>query len=303
MGIDGGGTSVRVVITTSDLTIAGESRGETVNPSVVGRDVAASRIHNAIHAALDQARLTPDAIASVGIGVAGAGAAHSADWLHEVIHAVLPYARVVPSADYEIALTGAQGERRGLLVLAGTGSLTYGVNAAGESALVGGWGYWLGDEGSGYWLGLEAIRAAIYASDGRDLDTTLLSTVLETLNLAAIRDLVPWLYRAEQPRQPEIAAFAPAVLDAAGKGDSVAQTIVTRAADALAAQADAVRRQLHDESLPIAFTGGLLSTANRLSDALCARLHLTELPIPRYPPVVGAAILARTALNRADSKN
>ena len=157
MGIDGGGSTVRVVIVTPDLTICGQSEGPTVNPGVVGSENAANTIRQAMRTALKSANLTADQIAAVGIGVAGAAAYHSADWLRAVVGAVTPQARIVPSADFEIALVGALGQREGVLVLAGTGSLAYGVNAAGETALVGGWGYLLDDAGSGYWIGHPGI--------------------------------------------------------------------------------------------------------------------------------------------------
>lgn len=95
-------------------------------------------IQNAVRAALDAAGVSHERVAVVGIGVAGAAASHSAGWLREVVSGVTPGARVVPSADYEIALVGALGRRRGVLILAGTGSLAYGVNARGRSALAGG---------------------------------------------------------------------------------------------------------------------------------------------------------------------
>jgi hypothetical protein len=63
MGIDGGGSTIRVVIVTPDLTILGQSEGPAVNPSVVKRELAAARIQAAMRDALAAAKLTPDQIA------------------------------------------------------------------------------------------------------------------------------------------------------------------------------------------------------------------------------------------------
>src|SRR5690349_13591838 len=120
MGIDGGGSSIRAVITSLALDVRGEIRGETANPSVIGREQAAARIQNVIRATLENAALSAASIAGVGIGVAGAAASHSEAWLREVVAGVLPDSRIVASADYEIALVGAHGARKGVLVLAGT---------------------------------------------------------------------------------------------------------------------------------------------------------------------------------------
>ncbi len=294
MGIDGGGSTIRVVIAMPDLAVLGESQGPTANPSAIGAEAAAQVVQTAMHAALDAAGLRPDQIAAVGIGIAGAAARHSAAWLRATVAEVTPQAAIVPSADYEIALVGALGERRGVLVLAGTGSLAYGVNAAGETALVGGWGYLLDDQGSGYWIGLQGLQAVVQADDGRGPATTLTPTLLDALGLGKPLDLIPWLYRSETPRTREIAHLAPLVLDQAAACDPVAQQIVTQAVEELAGAAQTVMRRLKLEQPRWAFTGGLLTTANPVSEGLCRTLGLDRLPTPRYAPVIGAALLALT---------
>ena len=294
MGIDGGGSGVRAVIVTPSLELCGEGHSTTANPGVVGEAQAMQNIRAAMRAALQAADLPPDAVAAVGLGIAGASIYHynAADWLRQVVHGVLPSARVVPSSDFEIALVGALGQRQGLLVLAGTGSLAYGVNAAGEAALVGGWGYLLDDAGSGYWLGLRGLRAVVHADDGQGLPTALTERLLGALELKRPRDLVLWLYRAEKPRTREIAALAPLVLSAAAEGDHVAGKLVAEACDTLTRFAHVAMRRLALRRPPIAFAGGLLSAPNPLSECVCAALGLDELPQPRYTPAVGAALLA-----------
>ncbi len=57
-----------------------------------------------------------------------------------------------------------------------------------------------------------------------------------------------------------------------------------------------VQYRLQMEPLPIAFTGSLLSTPNPLSERLCALLALPAIPVTRYPPAVGVALLALNML-------
>ncbi len=300
IGIDGGGSTVRVVVTTPDLRIVGEGHGTTANPAIVGAEAAAGRIQDAVRAALASAGLDAGQIAAVGIGVAGAAAHHSADWLRCVVAGVTPDAQIVPSADFEIALVGALGERRGVLLLAGTGSLAYGVNAAGKTALVGGWGYLIDDAGSGYWIGKQALDAVARAGDGRGPETALTEILLTRFDLHKPLDLVPWLYHSGAARTREIAreiaACAPVVMDAADDGDAVAGAILDRACDELVLAAKTVIRHLQLADAGIAFAGGLLTHENRLSRAVCRTLALDGLPQPRYEPVMGAALLALFAL-------
>ncbi|MCA0452890.1 MAG: hypothetical protein LCI00_02815 [Chloroflexi bacterium] len=296
VGIDGGGSTVRVVVTGSDFTILGEATDTTANPNIVGREVALQTIQAAIQRAVAAANLTLEDISAVGIGVAGADSSHSEAWVRAVVQGVLPAAEVAPSSDHEIALVGAHGQRRGILVLAGTGSLASGVGASGEYVLVGGRGYLLGDEGSGYWMGMEAFKTVVRAYDGRAPETSLTALLLAHFNLPDVPAVIPWLYHSGISRNKEIAGFAGTVLQQAEQGDPVSTDIIRRAAEELALSVRALRHHFDMEALPIAFAGGLLTVENPLSLKLCQLLDLPDLPRPQYPPVIGAAILAFSKL-------
>ncbi len=294
MGIDGGGSNLRVAITTDDLTPIASSYGETANPSVIGREASASRIHVVIHEALKQAGLDYPAIAGVGIGIAGASVAHSESWLREILATTLPNVPAVPSSDVEIALVGSNGERQGLLLLAGTGSAVFGVNVAGQSLQVGGWGYLLGDEGSSYWIGMRVLQLLARAADGREsCPPEFASQILAALALKSEADLIPWLYRSDQPRTRDIAQLARIVIENASSGVEVAAQIVQAAASELALLCRTAILRLDMENPRIAFAGGLLDNDNFLSTYLCQLLGLYQRPIPLYPPVIGAALLAQ----------
>lgn len=289
IGIDGGGSSVRAVVTDRNFRVIGSATAGSANPNSAGRDAAATAIQSVIRAALDDAKLPARSIAAVGAGIAGTLTAR--EWVEQTIALVLPHARMVAVSDFEIALVGANGERRGVLILSGTGSVAFGINAAGETAQVGGWGYLLGDEGSGYWIGLQALQAVVQAADGRGDATALTDAILRALDLASPRDLIQWIYAPSRIR--EAAALAPLVL--AATDDAVAREIVARGVEELASLAQTVIRRLQIESPSYAFAGRLLSEANPLSVGVCAALGLDSLPVPKHPPVIGAAILALSA--------
>ncbi len=296
MGIDGGGSTVRAAVVNSDLQVCGASIGPTVNPNLVGHDASARAIQAAMREALAQAGLSADEIVGVGIGVAGAEMWYAEAWLREVIAAVFPAAYVVPSADHEIALVGAHGQHRGILVLAGTGSLACGVGQERRYHLVGAKGYLLGDEGSGYWIGLEGLRAVIRAADGRGRKTTLVEAMLGRLGLKVPDDLLSWLYQSGGSRTRDVAKLAGVVMEQAEGGDAVSREIVLRAAQELALAVRSVQFLLKREPLPIAFAGGLLTHDTPLSRGLCDLIGLTVAPQPRYTPVIGGAIMALEGL-------
>lgn len=295
MGIDGGGSTLRVVIVDDALTPLAEALRSTANPSVIGREASAVLIQEAMYEALTH---TTELVRAVGIGVAGASAAYAADWLTSTAQAVLPGAVVFPSSDNVIALVGAHGGLRDVMVLSGTGSVALAINARGEPVQTGGWGYLLGDEGSGYWLTLEALRACTRWHDGSAREAReIAQRVMSAFGFSRVTDLIPWVYRQPAPTR-ELAGHASLVLDAAAEGDACAQAIIQRGARALAAITRTAIERAQLKAPAIQFCGGLLTFDNPLSAALCAELNLPARPIPLHPPVIGAALLAKLQLNK-----
>jgi N-acetylglucosamine kinase-like BadF-type ATPase len=298
LGIDGGGSNLRAVLTTSDLTPLAEWQvARTSNPSSIGREAAAQLLQEAVSGVLFQAGVSPDAATAVGIGVAGADAAHSADWLAEVLRPVLPTAYLALSNDIEIALVGANGARLGMMLLAGTGSALYAINAAGDSRMFGGWGYLIGDDGGGYWMGREAIRHITDADDQHEAaafaDQPLVKHIFAATEVKTARDLIPWLYGVQPPRIRDVAALTSAIFAAHAEGDFTAQAIVQEAAQALYGYVCMAERRLTLSRETLAFGGGLLQSETPLQSAVCDLLGLSAPPAPKYPAVMGAALLAK----------
>lgn len=295
LGIDGGGSKLRITITDADFRPLASIEGPSASPSVIGHDEARLLIRHQIADAMRQARLQPQEIAAAAIGIAGASNLHSEDWLIETVQPALPDALIVPSSDLEIALVGSLGQRQGILLLAGTGSAVYGVAPGGRRLQIGGWGYLLGDEGSGYWIGSQLLRHIIARHDrGASCeDDALTRACLDALGLMEPRELIAWLYRSKEAPAPRVASLAELVLDA--DPSEWATTCVESAAGQLTRQVDRMRSRLDYESAPIAFAGGLLDNDNALSQRVTQRLGLPRRPIARHPPVIGAALLAAMA--------
>ena len=85
--------------------------------------------------------------------------------------------------DQVIALNGALSGEAGIALIAGTGSICFGKNEAGEYARSGGWGHLIGDEGSGYALGRDALAAVARAWDGWGEETLLTRLLAQKLEL------------------------------------------------------------------------------------------------------------------------
>ena len=194
--------------------------------------------------------------------------------------------RVRVISDAEAAFMGALGDRSGLLVLAGTGSIVLGRNRRGRWRRAGGLGPLLGDEGSAFWIGREWLRVKAPARN-----------FARARKLARSADVVA-----------RIAALAPEVLRRGRHDDRQARAIVRAAQDHLAALARRVARELRlPRPLPVSWAGSLLGDRAFRAGFWRALKHqgiTARAVVPARPPVVaahGLAIrLARGALRRPD---
>lgn len=291
IGIDGGGSNLRVVVTDEHMTELIRVRRGAVNPSAIGREQSAQLIQSAIQEALDI--LNINTVTGVGIGIAGASAVYAETWLCETIQTVLPNTFIAPASDNEIALVGGAGERYGLLLLAGTGSVGFGMNTSGEKIQVGGWGYILGDKGSGFWLGLQAIKTLIDYQDADNSYSPFVQQVDAYLKAHDAKHLVEWVYVNQTNPVPVIARVAEVVLNCANNGDSEALEIVREAVSAIVKLENMLVNRLKLDKPPIIFAGGILTSHNAMSRLLIQELGLSEIPQAKYEPVIGAALLAK----------
>ena len=157
------------------------------------------------------------------IGMAGASLAEAVHWAQQTIRELMPEATIYVAGDHVIAHRAAFGTSPGVLVISGTGSISFGRNQKGETARAGGWGPNVSDEGSAFWVGREAVTEALHAFDfGKS--NGLLAAIADCWKVAP--EEVIRLANASEPRFPELAG---PVMNAAEHGDASARTITERA--------------------------------------------------------------------------
>lgn len=193
--------------------------------------------------------------------------------------------------DQEIALRGAM-DTPGVAVIAGTGSICFGKNGAGETARSGGYGHLIDDGGSGYALGRDVLSCAVRAIDGRGTGIQVLKAVYERLGAQSPSDIVSFVYHPGTDKS-EIAQFARIALEQAAGGEEEAVQILNRGAEELYALVAAVQDSLHLHGCPIALLGGLISNENPYRRAVTQKLALLGTPIaPAHDALWGAAQMA-----------
>ena len=291
MGIDAGGSTLRVGLFSETLECLHlEEFQETANPSIIGFEKVGNLLRSSLIETLKEASVEPSEVQCIGAGMAGADQA--AEWLKKEFVSLFPKSRITVAPDYEIALNGAHGRRYGILILSGTGSSACGINGLGESVRSGGWGYLIGDEGGGYWLGLQTLKAVAKVTDGFEEKTGLYQKIFHHLKISHPDDLISWTYNPVTTNR-KIAQISELVIEVAASGDPVATKIVESAAEHLFQLYQNLVERLNFIDPPVMFAGGLLTSETILQKLLIKKIGLNYVPIPKYSPVAGAALMAQ----------
>ena len=292
-GWDGGGSKTAVLCLDEQEGGLLRTQVGPLNPN--GTDEA--DIRASIRSALLEMERLPgglEACRALVIGAAGISNPHVKDLLESLVRQEGYAGRLLIAGDHEILLEGAVG-KAGAVLIAGTGSICIGRNAAGGSRRAGGLGYLIGDEGSGYWIGLAILRAAAKALDGRGQPTLLTKTVLDALYCRTLHELTARVYGGSLAKA-EIAALAKLLSPALRQKDAVALEIAQAAAEELYQLAKAVLVPLGLERERLALAGGLISFTSPLRALLEAKLkeHYLDLTLtePEKDAAQGAAMMA-----------
>lgn len=279
LGVDGGGTGSRAAVAAADGPVLGVGHAGPAN-ILTDTAQAIDQIVKAAHEALAEAALPPERIGTLRavLGLAGNNGGNAMD----EVTARLPFARSVIVSDGLIALEGAFGGSDGAIASLGTGSVFL-LKHNGRVRQFGGWGFFLGDQGSGALIGQDALRRTLLAHDGVIAESRLTADILRAFG----NDPGEMLAFAGSAAPGDFARHAPGVFEAAASGDAVAIAIVTEAAAELDAMLD---RMLEISGPgPLCLMGGLAGQYPRY----LSERHRIRLVAPRADALGGAVSLAR----------
>ena len=302
LGVDGGGTKTRAIITDAGDHVLGEGLAGPSNPLRVGISNAAAAIRDAVDKACAEAHVQRADLVAAEVGLAGVRREDVRLRMREALSGLgIHSIEVVTDAD--IALFGATDGEPGLVIIAGTGSVCCGSNDQRKHFCAGGWGPLVGDEGSGSWMARKALQAVAQAKDGRGRETALTDAACSYFNVTTTDELLFAIY-APSMTNDRIAGLARHVIEAARKGDEIAREIVLSAGRELGLAAAAVIRKLRmgRGAFQVAYVGGVFAAGDLLLDPLREEVKRVApeayFAPPQLTPAVAAARMAREHLHR-----
>jgi N-acetylglucosamine kinase-like BadF-type ATPase len=302
LGIDGGQTSTKSILADETAKVLGTGLGGPCShfKDESSREQAREAFYVSVHEAFAQAGLADSLeVESAFWGITGVAGpeAPAAKTYREILGERLKSRVVGIDHDARTALAGAIPSMIGVIVIAGTGSIAFGMNDKGESARAGGWGYLLGDQGSAYEIGRQALTAVAREQDGLGPETALTALILESFNVQDAALLPQVLYRDPKPKL-RIAGVSSLATRAAQAGDPIAQTLFAKGGAGLAELTGAVIRKLKLEDRPVTVsgTGGVFQAGELIWKPFGEQVRsqhpgATVIP-PRFPPFIGALLMA-----------
>lgn len=299
LGFDGGGTKTECVLVDAEGQVLGRGFAGPSNPIRSGFKKAVGCLQAAAATTLKAAGVQAIDVLAICAGLAGVGRPRIAGRVQCFLEHAFPQAAVHVTTDLELALEAAAESGPAVVLVSGTGSAAYGRNAAGEKARAGGWGAWIGDEGSGSDIGRHALAAVARGRDHLAPATHFESKILTGLECPDWEAVIELVARKPLEVLPRI---FPMVAEAAAAGDETAQTILTGAAKDLATLAGGVIRRLglNDEEFVLAKFGGVFKGSAYLDASLTESLRMIA-PRARIerPDASAAVVAARLAKRRA----
>jgi len=293
-GLDGGGTKTAVTIADSSGAVVHTFSSGGINFN--GQDEESiGRSFQEIFAAIESACGGLEHCAHVCIGAAGVSNPTVAARLEANARACGYKGGLTIKGDHETALFGAHERLHGIILIAGTGSICYGVDEQGLSHRTGGFGHLIDDEGSGYSIGRDLLSAVVQAHDGRLASSVIPEMVYAKLGITTVQEIVGFVYN-KSTNKKDIAALAPIMSEACALGDEAAMAIADRSAKSLLELVIPVVERLSCQQGAIAMAGSVLLNAayvrDRFANLLKERYPDIQCMTPKQNAAYGAALMA-----------
>ncbi len=297
IGMDGGGTKTKCVATDENFNVLYECKGNASNFLIQGVPKVSEMIVSLIKEVMDNLKISDSEISGFVIGTTGAGRRTDAETLEKGIFEALEVENICiknirVESDARAALEGAFAGLPGSILIAGTGSIMFGKDKFEEIHRVGGFGRFIGDEGSGYSIGKKGLIILSKYFDGRGNDSLLKDLVAQKFAITDTSELITEIYK----NNFDIASVAPLVIECAEKGDDLCKKILEDESDELLLHVISMYEKLNEDMMNLSLIGGTITTDNYYADLFkhkINKLGYIRIIEPVYEPAIGAALMAK----------
>ena len=260
LGVDSGGTKAAFLLTDETGRVVARHR-EPGCTALSGRKAGVQKmLENGLAAICEKARIEKNQIAMLGLGLCGFGEGEEtvSETTQACAEAFFPN-RFICDLDTYVGWAGSLLFEPGINIIAGTGSVVYGVARDGRTARAGGWGAGC-DEGSCSWLGQRLVEAFTKQADGRMPKTAIYGIFRSHYGITGRdEDFVMELNHEVVRGGKGLAQLQFLLHEAWLAGDAVADGIYRRGAAELflGVETVAAKLQIPWSELKVSYSGGL----------------------------------------------
>lgn len=316
IGIDGGGTSTKAYLSDENGIILSFAKGDSSNYQVIGIEKCLLSINNVLDDLFKKIELKKEDQIFSYLGLAGIDTDEDYITMYPYLNKIKYLENTYLVNDSDLALAGANASHKGIVLIAGTGSIALAFDENGYKKRVGGWGHIFDDKGSGYDIAVNSLQSFFRSFDGRDEKSLLYDLILEHFKLNNAEEVFNKVY-VNQMERKEISKLSKVIFKAYEKGDEKAKKIIINTALELSELIIAVLKEkdfninsiLKNGTLEVPLVGGIFkSDSNLLFDTLKNNIekfiHENKIDIsnvifsrPKFNPAIGGILLAMKKKN------
>ena len=287
IAIDAGGTKARFALYDENGVMLKSVEYPSLHPLQVGYTKMAQALRFGVDSLCENEKVD-----FISFGLAGYGMNPKIrKSIENAIKRKFPSEKYSIQSDVDCALMSALKGSDGVMIISGTGSIAL-SQYKGQRSRVGGWGYWIGDEGSAFWIGKQVLSVFSKMADGRLKKSALYDCVMDSLVLSDESELIKIL--SEHPRPKEaIASLARVCYIASTKGDKHAIHIFKQAAHELAELIETSIKR-NPELKTVRLSGGVFESGDVLLKPLKELLPSDlDIQLISNPPLYGAYLIGK----------
>ncbi len=286
LGIDGGASKTVFLLSDGDMNTVNRVELGPTNPNDIGMEAVQTTLRSGIE---QVTKGYPMSKITMFAGISGGGISGRREILTDFF-SKFGFKRFENNSDIGNVVRLGIPDRRGMVVIMGTGIVAYVIDGERERRIAG-WGQFFDRGGSGYDIGRCGITAALASIDGTGEETILREMIERRIGTSIVEGLATFYQRGKQ----YIASFCREVYDAYRLGDKVAIEVIEQNIGAVARILESGRKFAGISPLRVAFAGSLSKDEDILFSVLGKFIDLRSYVLEslRDEPVMGALELAR----------
>lgn len=304
VGVDGGGTKTEIAVSHADGVPLKSVIYPTCSYRSIPMEEAIDRVVNGVKDCLAQTGITLADCTGCCVGMPSYGENPEND---QIIKAAMEKAFAPMPVhlvnDGEVGWAGSLECAEGIHVVSGTGAIAFARDKKQVFDRCGGWGYFLGDEGSSYWIGLQAMHVFTKQVDGRAPRGALYDIVMREFNITDPYQFIDIAMADLVQHRDRVAGFQRYAMEAAQQGDSTMTALYEAAAEELTELVKTLRDRLEfsADPIPVSYSGGTFHAGELILTPLRQKVEALgcTLQTPKRSAIEGALLLAMEKFDQA----